>query len=117
VNKLHEPLGILIGNDLSSVEFVRDYVQLHFNGPTINAYNWPMLTVGQSILSVDTPGYRDALCSLISVKVVDARVEEGIGIDIEFEANQRLHISLRAEDSTDPEAAQFYIAPDQLWVW
>jgi len=35
----------LIGEQLSSVEFVQDYLQLHFDGRTITAYVWPKVFV------------------------------------------------------------------------
>jgi hypothetical protein len=40
------PFASLLGERLSSVEFVlNDYVQLRFDGPTLNAYSHPVVTV------------------------------------------------------------------------
>src|SRR5690242_9135647 len=56
------PLGPIHGSQLSSVEFVQDYVQLRFDGPCLTAITWPVVTVGQQRFRLETPGYRDALC-------------------------------------------------------
>ena len=53
----------LHGEQLSSVTFVQDYLQLFFDGPGINVMN--PLTVesaGRMITSWE-PGFRDLLCS------------------------------------------------------
>ena len=40
------PLDALVGWQLSSVEFVQDYLQLHFDDKTITFYIWPAVLVG-----------------------------------------------------------------------
>jgi hypothetical protein len=35
----------IIGSELGAITFVRDYIQLHFDGPTINAYTLPVAVV------------------------------------------------------------------------
>src|ERR1700686_1222650 len=59
------PLEKIVGEQLSSVEFVQDYVQLHFDGPTITAFVWPTLNLGGNIMCFGDAGYRDALCARI----------------------------------------------------
>jgi hypothetical protein len=39
-------IASIAGEQLSSIEFVQDYVQLRFDGPTLTAFVWPTLTVG-----------------------------------------------------------------------
>ena len=48
VNQIPEPpLSVLIGHQLSSVEFVQDYLQLRFDGPCLTAVTHPRVRVGQ----------------------------------------------------------------------
>jgi hypothetical protein len=41
-----KPLSMLIRLQLSSVEFVQDYLQLHFDGPCVAAVTHPRVSVG-----------------------------------------------------------------------
>ena len=67
------PLQVLIGEELSSVEFIRDYVSLHFDGPRIDAFAKVEVVQGAQTWREGDSGWRDALCSAISqaVKSVD----------------------------------------------
>jgi hypothetical protein len=66
---LADALGTLVGHDLSSVTFVRDYVQLAFDGPRLNACTAPTVTCGAESLSLGHPGYRDCLWKQIGCQV------------------------------------------------
>jgi hypothetical protein len=52
---------------LSSVEFVMDYVQLYFCGPTLTAYAELDTREGDFSFKASDPGYRDALCRRIGI--------------------------------------------------
>lgn len=69
-----QPLSILVGSELSSVEFVRDYVQLRFDGPTLTAVTHGVVTLPDGQYGAATPGYRDALCSRIGRTVTGGAV-------------------------------------------
>jgi hypothetical protein len=106
----------LVGQELASVEFVQDYVQLHFDGPTISAYTQPSVRLKSSeVLSWGEPGFRDALCAEIAslVRSVEVRPEQ---VSIVFETGDQVWISLRDQDYRGPEALQFMIADDRVWV-
>jgi hypothetical protein len=60
-------LAKIVGEPLSAVTFVRDYVQLHFDGPTISAFTLPTVTVRGKTIAFADPGYRDALCARIGL--------------------------------------------------
>ena len=94
----------LCGEQLSSVTFVQDYLQLWFDGPGINVTN--PLTVETGAVSVTSwqPGFRDALCGQIAkiVKTVEFIDKEAFVIG--FEDGSRLSVSLREKDYTTPEA-------------
>lgn len=61
----------LINEQLSSVEFVQDYLQLHFDGRTITSYIWPIINIKNESLIFGDVLYRNALCDFIGNKVKD----------------------------------------------
>lgn len=65
----HSQLTEVIGNRLSSVEFVQNYLQLRFDGPCLTCHVWPEVVVGGRPLVMSEPGYRDALCAPIGEEV------------------------------------------------
>jgi hypothetical protein len=109
-------LESIVGRELSAVVFVRDYIQLQFDGAGLSALNLPMIKVGQQTLAFGEPGYRDALCERIGRAVRSASVEENERILMEFEDGSTLSISLRPDDYSGPEAAIFNNGPEETWV-
>jgi hypothetical protein len=101
------------GEELSSVTFVRDYVQFDFNGPGLTLFHWPEIFVpeGKSLAegsyAFGEPGYRDAVCSQIGESVSKTSIVEGSALEIEFETEVIFRSSLREEDYEGPEAGHF----------
>lgn len=104
-DRLH--LSALTDRELSAVTFVRDYIQLHFDGPMINAITLPTVVVGGSVSSHADAGYRDALCSRIGIRVTAAYAEPGQRLQIDLADGSSLSISLRPEDRRAEEAAVY----------
>lgn len=115
-----EALDVLIGKQLTSVEFVMDYVQLRFEGPslTLTLVSLPTVIVGDEISEPRRSGWRDALCTRITSTVESARVEAGNFIEISFTDRSQLKISLLPGASPVEDAA---ILDDTMgnivWVW
>ncbi|MET8428952.1 hypothetical protein [Nocardia sp. NPDC004860] len=63
-------LARLVGLELASVVFVRDYLQLDFDGPRLSCYVWPIIDADGTTRSLGDAGYRDTLCALIGQTVV-----------------------------------------------
>ncbi len=61
----------LVNEQLSSVEFVQDYLQLHFDGRIITSYIWPIINIKNESLIFGDVVYRNALCDFIGKKVKD----------------------------------------------
>jgi hypothetical protein len=97
----------IIGEQLSSVEFVQDYVQLRFDGPTLTAFVWPVLRFRTKAVHFGESSYRDELCGRIGHKVRAAELRQGEAVIVEFEDGAIISVSLRAEDSVGPEAGHF----------
>ena len=96
-------LEAIVGQELSAVEFVQDYVQLRFDGPLVSFYEWPDVFREEGSYAFGEPEYRNILCAVIGESVAAASVEEGEAIEIEFENGVTVRASLRVEDISGPE--------------
>ena len=110
-----DPLTYLENRELSAVTFVRDYIQLHFDGPVLNAYVWPKLSNALGVFERHTPGYRDVLCGQIGRLVVAAVSDRTAAISLHFDNETIVAISLREEDRVGSEAAMFQDGTGKLW--
>lgn len=111
------PLKVLEGSHLSSVEFVQDYVQLRFDGPTLTAITPPRIRVMNECFEWGKQGYRDALCGRIGKLVCQASTIPEQEIKIEFEDGASISISLNPDDYRTAEAAVFDNPPNPTVVW
>jgi hypothetical protein len=105
-------LEAIVGEQLSSVEFVQDYVQLHFDGPTITLFVWPIIKLHDKTVNFGQLGYRDELCGRIGHKVLVASLRDGDALILTFDDSTSLHTSLRPEDNTGPEVGYFRASAD-----
>ena len=104
-NQMRGP-EILVGEQLNAVTFVMDYVQVHFNGPTLTFLVPVYVRVPEHQLVFPGPGGRDALCELIGAEVASVQANDDI-IDVEFRDGRRLRAPLAEEHRSGPEAAHF----------
>lgn len=74
----------LVEEQLDAVVFVADHLQLDFGNARFSAYVWPTVTIGHLRRGFGDPGYRDALCALISHEVVAIEESAEAGLVIRF---------------------------------
>jgi hypothetical protein len=99
-NSRYNFLDILLGEKLSTVAFVMDYLQIDFDGNGFNLDVWPVVTInGHEYRHADTD-YRNKLCSLIAKVVRQVEVVENEQLTIWFENGDQLAVSL---DLNNPE--------------
>ena len=103
-------VSAIVGEELKAVEFVEDFLQLRFDAPLFTLYNWPHVLLTDFSVAFGEPEYRNALCAQIGEKVVQASLEEGDALTIEFENGTVFGLSLREEDLDGPESGSF--SPD-----
>ena len=87
---MHEKLTKdLVGEKLSSVTFVLDYLQLDFDGNGFTMFIWPVI-ISENEKAVFGEGqYRNKLCALIAKVVTRIAYVEDVFLHIVFdEANQ-----------------------------
>src|SRR5262245_6456097 len=114
---MNEPINILEGTKLSSVEFVKDYIQLRFDGPCLTV-NAPFEVVVQGYhYRKGASGYRDALCERIGRLVRQALTLPDQEMRLEFEDGSTLSIFLNPEDQISAEAAVLAYGLNNICVW
>jgi hypothetical protein len=109
----------LVGEELSAVSFVRDYVELHFDGPIIRALT-PIRVGEKGTVGVSSTehGWRDQLCAQIGKSVREVVIDDVRAIVIRFEDGTELIIPLDTESRSGPEAAHFVPFPrTTLSIW
>ena len=93
----------LVGQSLSAVEFVQDFLQLKFDGPVLTLYEWPEAFREEGSYAFGEPEYRNVLCDLIGEDVTAASLVEGEAMEIQFSSGASVRNSLRSEDISTPE--------------
>ncbi|MEH1101325.1 hypothetical protein [Micromonospora sp. CPCC 205561] len=119
----NELLGRLVGLRLYSVQFVFDYVQLHFDGeapgetPVLNCDILPAVTREGRTCLPGEPGWADALVRLVPRIVTGTRERTGTGIELDLgDETVRLHPTREEVDT--PEIAMLSGFGDGRWmVW
>ncbi len=106
----------LIGRQLSSVEFVQDYLQIRFDGPSINVTNPLTVGVNETEITSWNAGFRDLLCGQISKIVNGVTMEAGNALTIRFIDDSKITVSLRPEDYSSPEAIYAYGFGNNNWL-
>jgi hypothetical protein len=97
----------IVGEQLSSVEFVQDYVQLHFDGPTLTLFVWPVVAVDKQETHFGESSYRDVLCSRIAHIVTKVTMADDEALSVQFDDGSAITVSLKPEGRTVPEAGHF----------
>jgi hypothetical protein len=100
-------ISAIEGEELRSVTFVEDYLELRFGSPLLTLYAWPYVMHTEYSVAFGEPEYRNALCALIGEQVSTASIEEGGALTVEFGNGMVLGLSLREEDLDAPESGTY----------
>jgi hypothetical protein len=95
----------LAGSELSAICFVRDYVELHFDGPVLRIFSSPIVVEGDTRYEFPQDGSRDALCRLIG-RVVESAVDQPDQLVIRCAADSVIEVPKASRDA-GPEIAHF----------
>jgi len=95
------------GKELSSVTFVRDYVQIDFDGPKFNVLTPITVSSPGSVSVSGNQPFRNRLCDQIGKMVADLTLHEGQFLVLGFTDGSSITFSLRDEDYPGPEAIVF----------
>jgi hypothetical protein len=109
-------LKSIIGEQLSSVVFVQDYLQLHFDGNTLTLYSWPEVNLGTTTYKFGDIMYRNALCEIIGHKIMNVVLLENTSVKLFFQYENGISLSLVRNQSNIGLAEFLYFAgADKGW--
>ena len=101
-------LSALEGQELTTVAFVEDFLELHFaDGPVLTFYEWPSVILSDYSVSYGEPEYRNQLCAQIGEEVETAELEEGSRLALKLVNGNVLALSLREEDMSGPSGGSY----------
>jgi hypothetical protein len=89
---------------LSSVEFLQDYMQLHFDGYTMTLYNPVKIIRGSGSLREEEIGFKDALCNFINRIVRDVSYAKNDKVEVVFDNGSSVVVCIADKDYSGPEA-------------
>jgi hypothetical protein len=105
------PFETLVGEELSGVTFVRDYIQLQFNPPPIlNIYNPVTVRVAHGALVQGHSDFANALIARIGTHVAQVNLVPDRSLELVLSDGCVVSISLLPTDFTGPEAAYLSLA-------
>lgn len=100
-------ISAIEGEELKSVAFVEDFLELRFGAPVLTLYDWPYVLLTDFSVGYGEPEYRNALCAQIGETVAKASLEEDDALTIELGNGVVLGLSLREEDVDGPESGMY----------
>ena len=109
MNRVEENQGYfarLVGEQLSAVSFVMDYLQLQFDAYFLTVLTPLTVTIGEQSYRLGDLSYRDALCERISRRVNDVALAAD-HLRISYDDGAAFDISLKEEDHVGAEAINF----------
>jgi hypothetical protein len=109
-------LDEIVGEKLSRITFVLDYLQMSFDGPPLTLWVWPRIHRSGGELRRDDPGYADALLAQIGKLLVGVDELLDLGLALDFDDGTRLSVPLDGTDSVGPEVAMFNGEQSRVWM-
>jgi len=104
-----EPSQQIVGEQLSGVTFVMDYLQLQFNPPPIiNAYTLVTVSSGGKTYVSGDDQFRNKLCEQITKIVKSVVIKSEEAFVITFEDGSLISISLKPSDYAGTEAMEYH---------
>ncbi len=95
------------GQELKSVTFIEDFLELRFGASCLTLYDWPHVLLTDFSVAYGEPEYRNAVCAQIGEEVVEASLEEGDALTVELANGVVFGLSLREEDVDAPVSGSY----------
>lgn len=97
-----EMLENLIDKSLSAVVFIHDYLQFQLDSGFVSFFVFPVVEVGNHVYKIGDNGYRDALCDLIELKIIDVNYLDDEIFTLQFD-HAKVYCSLQPYSRIYPE--------------
>jgi hypothetical protein len=108
----------LVGEEISAIAFVRDYVEIHCDGPIVRCLSNPSITFHGTTFRFPEPGSRDALCQAIGSTIGAVTLNETSALELVTTDDWRITIRLDLNSRRGPEAMHFVPEVDMpIQVW
>jgi len=105
----------VVGQRLSAVTFVMDYIQLLFDPPpTINVYTPITVRSGGRTAVSGEETFRNLICEQIPKTVASIAIVDGESFSLRFEDDSIISISLHEQDRQGGDAVDFLGADNVL---
>lgn len=105
-------MELLVEEQLGSVVFVMDYLQLDFSHARFTTYVWPTVATGGAVLRFGDRDYRDTLCAFIANEVTSVEESAGAGLVIRFRLGEIVTSSPAPTEVIGPEIAYLQVDAD-----
>jgi len=110
-------LDELVGEELSGVTFVRDYLQLQFNPlPVLNAYTQVTVSCGDQVATFGEEPFANLLIGQINKFVRRVELRDDEFLRLTFEDESVVAISLFPADYVGPEAITLFSRDKKITV-
>ncbi|MFI6982959.1 hypothetical protein ACIBSV_30735 [Embleya sp. NPDC050154] len=121
VNDPDDPCRLLMGQEVSAVSFVRDYVELHFDGPVLRALSDPFGSYGGREWRFPARGSLELLRCYIGKTVDGCELDPDRILAVNF-GEHRFAIPLGPASRVGPEAAHLVGVDERgrtggMWIW
>lgn len=112
-----ENINVKLKNEeLTAVQFVHDYLQLHFQDKGFSFYIWPTIVIGNKTYKFGDTEYRNKLCDTIGQKVRGISIIETISLTIDF-GNIKIIENLNPNDSNIISDICIFQDKTDFWIW
>lgn len=112
-NNKNNPFLLLYGRELSSVEFVRDYIQLRFDGPRITIITDPVVESSNDKYARTNPNFCNMLCNFIGYPIEAVSLDQE-NVTLIFPNAQNIKVFLHSETG---ESLIFDDGNGETWIW
>lgn len=92
-------LDDMVNEQLSSIEFVQDYLQLHFKDKTLTCYIWPYVKRNGNEYRSDHINYKNQLCHFIAENVINVILIDKISLTFFFSSESEIVLSLNPNNT------------------
>ncbi|MEU0738011.1 hypothetical protein [Streptomyces sp. NPDC006134] len=123
-NDAADGLRLLMGLEVGAVSFVRDHVELHFDGPVLRALSNPLGVYGGREWHFPAPGSLDLMHRYIGETVDGCEEDPGRFLALRF-GEHRFVVPLDDGSSLGPESAHLVGVDEDgrtsplggMWIW
>lgn len=96
----------LVGHEMSGLCYIRDYIELQFDGPAVRFFIRPKVTKNKKEVS-DEAELHTVLKSLIGLKIASLNLHNDRFLEMKFEGDVQVSLSLVGHEQNHLEVMHF----------